>query len=386
MLNTPIKRKAIANITMEDIYEIDLKIQTETQAYWKACRDSQIAEAKERESLELQRQCEFYTNLLKILNKAEKKYTDSRKEIQSLRKRQRQNAREIQGGSNKVQSQLLGAGKRYNQLLIKYNMSQSESKNLERKYERLKEKYEKLGEKKRYRFKPLLGLNMQSTSTPTKVTPARIGPATKLTPPTGSVKSGSTTFSRTPSPIRGNGRITVRENVSAFIRHENAESLGNGMAQSTPNINSQGPMMSTPLGLDDRKKLPVLSPQKRLDMDHCEESTPKRRLFNPEIESDDNEEDNWSKLSPSVGKGPTKKQIVPLFQTPGGSQRVRLLRNRGDESNNTRSSTEDSMNTNIETRIGVIGDVASNSISPLKIQNKRVRETIMKNMSKKKKI
>ncbi|VEU22956.1 DEKNAAC104098 [Brettanomyces naardenensis] len=305
------------------------------------------------EEFRLAEQAEYFTNLLKVIENAEKKYNDTYNDLQA---RKKQDSRQSLHATESFSS-----SKKYNQLMIKYNMSQTDNRNLERSYTELKRKYQDILQKnKTSRFQ-----QVSSFST------------TPYLPKLRNVTFKSPGVSPSKGP-RSPSRSPLRTSIFNSSR----------MAQSTPTV-SATPSPSA------RKILSDLSNNRRLSIQDSP-SNRKQRIFE---EDDDNEENefsfskiNRSKLEMIKGEGKgVSQENTSLRAASHGTQRIQLRRTLVSQDNDVsptgkRSRDEDDVGGGAGTKklsqvrtirggqpIGI-----SSSISPLKSRNNKLRATIFK--------
>ena len=226
----------IANEDIDQTYTLDSDIQIELSSYSEVCNEVHNLEQSLMKQYELAQQIELYTNILKLIEEGEKKYHSVSLDLQKQRKENRHK-------TDKAAS--ISSAKRYNQLLIKYNISQTDKKNLELNYNELEQKYDKLLHKNKTHFQPLLGL---STS------PAR---TIDLKDSKLSFNSPSQFSISTPSPTRRTQNLPLRKGMQEVF-------------QSTPNLNGT----STP-SPSARKILTELSIKRQMNLQNSPEADEK---------------------------------------------------------------------------------------------------------------
>lgn len=361
---------------MDELSTLDSDIQLQLQSYSEICNEVHNLELSLEKQYELAQQIELYTSILETIEEAEKRYHSVSLELQKQRRENRHKANNA--GS-------ISSAKRYNQLLIKYNISQTDKKNLERNYTELQQKYDKLLSKNKSHFQPLLGL---STS-PTRTIDLK---DSKL-----SFNSPSQFSISTPSPTRRTRISPLRTGVqNAF--------------QSTPNLNGT----STP-SPSARKILTDLSVKRQMNLQnspkaHNETAELKKRLFSEESGDDNGDEENEIGFSKVDGKSieklnecqslhTDKQSDKHIYSTPHGSKRVMLRRilASGERSElsptavlstplsatSKRSRTISSLRKPNVIRGGqsIVDEKKTAMFSPLKTQNRRIRNSILKKMN-----
>lgn len=111
---------------------LENEIATGFLRYNATCKHLQETEVEIRENWQLQERVETLIKVLELIEPAEKKHTQTYTELQ----KQKRLAKQSQRSSD--------TDKKYNQLLVKYNMVQSDARSLDRNYRDLKERYERL--------------------------------------------------------------------------------------------------------------------------------------------------------------------------------------------------------------------------------------------------
>ncbi|QPG74379.1 hypothetical protein FOA43_001706 [Brettanomyces nanus] len=324
-------------------------------AYCKICCQIHDIELSAIEQFRLQDRVESMINTLKVVENAEKKYAQVTKKLQ-------QEKRVVQ---HKPMSSDMSS-KKYNQLMIRYNMSHADNKSLEKNYQDLKQRYDILMKKKKgERFQQI------SNFSTTPYLPKLRNMTFKS--PDGRSPLRTPIFGRSPSrsPSRRVSMSPIKS-PSRFPSRINPPPLNSKMLQSTPRMEGS----TTTPSPSARKLLSTLS-NKHL-----------RMLESPSKQPVGKDDDDFS--FSRVNKSTVNKirGSSNTFSTPHGTRKVLLRRTlpiseEYDVSPTGKRSREENEATKTLSKVQIIrgGQRVTGSISPLKTRNNKLRDTILKDVN-----